>query len=233
MGKQNNNKLSRLHADILQQLDLEYESNPFSYRKFANARGRPYQAYERIKFEGLRWSVERRIKEYSLARYLKPQAKVLDIGSNYGFFVCEFAQFVAVAHGVEPVPELCRVGELTAEFLEVGEKTKFYAQKFEDFSPECKYDTVFSLASFFTTDKNQRSTPDEYFGKIKNMLIYGGELFYESTSYQKHENQEDYEHYLHALKAKECLENMFDVYDCYETPSGPENFRLFMRCRNK
>ena len=208
-------------------------SNPQSYRKFENAKGRPYQAYDRIKFEGLRWSVEKRISEYSLERYLQPGAKVLDIGSNYGFFVCEFAQKVAIAHGVDPIPELCKIGELTADYLGVADKTKFYAQKFEDFLPDCEYDTVFSLASFYTSDKNQRSSPEEFFGKINDMLCVGGELFYESTSYQKDEGQEDYAHYQQALKARNCLIKLFDVYDIYEAQSGPDNLRLFMRCKKK
>lgn len=96
--------LAELHEKIYAELEMENKTNPMSYMKFDNAKGRPYQTYERIAFEGLRWSVEKRIAEYGLERYLKPEAKVLDIGSNYGFFVCEFAMKTKLAHGVT----LCR-----------------------------------------------------------------------------------------------------------------------------
>jgi SAM-dependent methyltransferase len=225
--------LDALHQKILGELEQELKTNPVSYMSFANAKGRPYQSYERIKFEGLRWSVEKRIAEYGLARYLKPDAAVLDIGSNYGFFVTEFALSCAAAHGVEPVPELCRIGEYTAEYLGVADKTKFFAQKFEDFKAPCAYDTVFSLASFFTTDKRQRTSAEAFFGQIRDILKPGGELFYESTSFQYRPEQEDYEHYVQAMMALEVVKDMYDVYEQYEAPSGPENHRLFVRARKR
>lgn len=225
--------LAELHKKIYGELEMENQTNPMSYMKFDNAKGRPYQTYERIAFEGLRWSVEKRVAEYGLERYLKPEAKVLDIGSNYGFFVCEFALKTKLAHGVDPVPELCNIGRHTAKFLGLEDKTEFYAQPFEDFIAPCKYDTIFSLASFFTSDKKQRTSAEAFFGKINDMLEEGGELFYESTSFQRNPGQEDYEHYVHALEALDVLKEMYDVYDTYETPSGPENFRLFARCKKK
>lgn len=220
-----------LHALINRELVAEQKTNPMSYMKFANAKGRPYQSYERIGFEGLRWSVEKRIHEYGLERYLQPQSVVLDIGSNYGFFVTEFALHVKEAHGVEPVPELCRIGEHTADYLGVRNKVRFFANKFEDFSAPCLYDTVFTLASFFTSDKNQRSSAELFFGKIRDILKPGGQLFYESTSFQYRPEQEDYEHYVHALEAAQVISEYFTVDERYEAPSGPENYRLFMRCR--
>ncbi|QQG36320.1 MAG: class I SAM-dependent methyltransferase [Micavibrio aeruginosavorus] len=220
-----------LHALIHRELETEQKTNPMSYMKFANAKGRPYQSYERIGFEGLRWSVEKRIREYGLERYFQPESVVLDIGSNYGFFVTEFALHVKAAHGVEPVPELCRIGEYTADYLGVRDKVRFFAQKFEDFQAPCLYDTVFTLASFFTSDKNQRSSAELFFGKIRDILKPGGQLFYESTSFQYRPEQEDYQHYVHALEAARVLEELFTVDDRYEAPSGPENHRLFMRCR--
>lgn len=220
-----------LHALIYRELEAEQKSNSMSYMKFANAKGRPYQSYERIGFEGLRWSVEKRIFEYGLGRYLQPESVVLDIGSNYGFFVTEFALHVREAHGVEPVPELCRIGEHTADYLGVRDKVRFFAEKFEAFNAPCQYDTIFTLASFFTSDKNQRTSAEMFFSKIRDILKPGGQLFYESTSFQYRPEQEDYEHYVHALEAAKVIEENFIVDDRYEAPSGPENHRLFMRCR--
>lgn len=226
-------EFSALHELIYAELKRENETNSMSYMKFDNAKGRPYQSYERIEFDGLRWSVEKRIEAYGLKRYLNPNAKVLDIGSNYGFFVSEFAMNTALAHGVEPVRELCKIGEYTADFLGLSDTTKFFAVSFEDFDAPCKYDVIFTLASFFTSDKKQRSSAAVFFGKIDALLENGGELFYESTSFQRKEGEEDYEHYVHALEALKVLQEMFDVYEHYEEQSGPENFRLFVRCRKK
>jgi len=226
-------QLEILHSKINEELRGEYKTNPVSYRKFKNANGRPYQAYERIGFEGLRWSVEKRIKEYALETYFKPGSRLLDIGSNYGFFVTEFALKVALAHGVEPVPELCNIGRHTADYLGVEDKTEFFAVAFEDFEAPCKYNTIFSLASFFTSDEKQRSSAESYFGKIHELLEQDGQFFYESTSFQRNVGDEDYEHYLHAQNALVVLRELFHVSDNYEAKSGPENYRLFVRCEKK
>ena len=225
--------LESLHRKIHEELRKENETNPVSYMKFKNANGKPYQAYERIGFEGLRWSVEKRIQEYGLEAYFKPGSKVLDIGSNYGFFVTEFAFEVGLAHGVEPVPELCNVGRHTAKYLGLQDRTEFFPVTFEEFGAPCKYDTIFSLASFFTSDKRQRSSAEAFFGKVDDLLEPGGELFYESTSFQYNDGEEDYEHYLHAQNALAVLQKIFYVSESYEAKSGPENFRLFVRCKKK
>ncbi len=225
--------LQELHGEIYELLEKERQSNPGSYTQFDNAKGRPYQAYERIQFDGLRWSVEKRIKEYGLERYLQPAASVLDIGSNYGFFVTEFALSTAQAHGIEPIEELNDIGRITAEHLGVADKTKFFTDTFEEFEAPCAYDTIFSLASFYTSDKNQRGSAETFFAKVRDMLKEDGEFFYESTSFQREEGSETYDHYLKAQEALEVLKELFDVYKDYEAPSGSTSHRIYARCRKK
>ena len=70
--------LRLLHKTIYSLINEEVRSNNVSYNK-----REPYQSYERIKFNGLRWSVEKRIREYGLDRLYNPESKVLDIRSNY------------------------------------------------------------------------------------------------------------------------------------------------------
>ena len=222
-----------LHDKIYNLLEKEKISNPESYTQFANAKGLPYQSYERIGFAGLRWSCEKRIKEYGLEQYLRPEAKVLDIGSNYGFFVNEFATKVKLSHGVEPIAELNEIGELTAQYLKLDNKTEFFTTKFEDFKATISYDVIFSLASFFTSDKNQRSAAGVFFQKISNILSEDGEFFYESTSFQREKGSQTYQHYIKALEALDILNEIFDVYEHYEAQSGSESYRLFARCRKK
>lgn len=125
----------QFHKEILEILEEEKRSVSFSYNEEI-----PYQTYERIGFEGRRWSVERRVNEYKLSSLLKPGLDVLDIGSNFGFFVCEFAQQCRSAHGIEHNKYLNRKGRLTAKFLGLEDKTKFFDVPFENFNESNTYD---------------------------------------------------------------------------------------------
>jgi SAM-dependent methyltransferase len=224
-----NERLQALHQDIAALLEHERTTNPVSYQNFANAAGLPYQSYERIGFEGLRWSVEKRVAEYGLERYFVPGTRVLDIGSNYGFFVNEFALHCGAADGVEPVAELCRIGEMTSGYLGISDRVRFFPCGFESFAADQPYDTVLTLASFFTSDKRQRSSAEAFFGKIRDILAPGGRLFYESTSYQKGPEQPDYSHYPAAQEAVAAIRRLFVNVEEWETQSGPENQRAFVR----
>jgi len=214
----NNKKLDKLHQIIRSLIESEKETNDVTYNKT-----RPYQSYERIRFEGLRWSVEKRIKEYGLSRFFNPDSAVLDIGSNFGFFVCEFAIHCRVAHGVEPTPELIQISEATANYLSISEKVQFFDTFFENFDAPISYDTIFSLAAFYTQDGRERSEALDYFGKIDALLNLGGHVFYESTSYTKNE---DDPHYLAMQSSFEAMKNLFDLdlVDTWETPSGSEGY---------
>ncbi len=225
--------IETLHTNIYRLLKQEAQTNDVSYQNYANAKGRPYQTYERINFEGLRWSVEKRIKEYGLDRFYDPDSKILDIGSNYGFFVNEFALHCSEAHGVEPTEELNEIGILVADYLGIKNKVKFFTEPFEMFEPEISYDTIFTLAAFFTTDARQRDTARNYFGKIYRMLKGGGWVFYESTSYQKNPGDEDYAHYAPSIEALDVIKDMFTDVEYWEAPSGPENLRLYVRGRKE
>lgn len=217
-----------LHESIYKLLMREAQTNELSYQNFANAKGRPYQSYERIEFKGLRWSVEKRIKEYGLSRFFNSKSRVLDIGSNYGFFVNEFALHCKEAHGVEPTEELNKIGTITAEYLGIADKVKFFTETFEDYEPDNNYDTIMSLAAFFTSDVRQRGSAEAYFGKVHRLLNSGGWLFYESTSYQKEPGDEDFSHYAPSREALSVIEELYDEVEHWEAPSGPDNLRLYV-----
>ena len=217
-----------LRESILQILERERQTNPQSYQNFKNAGGRPYQAYERIGFEGLRWSVEKRIKEYGLRDFLGPDVCSLDIGSNYGFFTVEFALHCKESHGVEPVAELCDVGRITAKAVGVDKNTRFFPSTFENFVSPITYDFVTSLAAFFTSDGVQRTEAVDYFQKIYGMMTKKGFLFYESTSYQKDPDKDDFNHYEAMLDAVAAIEFLFSVKSVWETRSGATYLRTFV-----
>lgn len=113
---------SDLHQTIAAILEKEISEVPESYNK-----KRPYQSYERIQFPGIRWSVEKRITEYGLTRFLGADKVVLDIGSNFGFFVTEFAMTGGSAHGVEWNGYLNDIGRATAQALGVSGKVDFFS----------------------------------------------------------------------------------------------------------
>ena len=218
-----------LHAEIHRLLDEEKQVNPVSYNKEA-----PYQSYERIGFEGMRWSVEKRIEEYGLDTFFTPGTAVLDIGSNFGFFVNEFALQCGTAHGVEPTPHLNAIGMTTAEYLGIADRVAFFNAPFEDFDNPVSYDTVLSLAAFFTADGRERSGAQAYFGKVANILKPGGRIFYESTSYTKEEGSPMYSGYVAAREAITAMGDLLVLEKQWETPSGSEDwFRGFAIARKK
>ncbi len=143
----------------------------------------PYQTYERIDYIGRRWSVEKRIEEYGLDSLCQANSKILDIGSNFGFFTVELAIRCELAHGVEWNPYLNRIGRLTAEHLGLTDEAVFFNSTFDDFVSDIKYDLILSMASFYTEDGKERVSSNEYFRKVRGLLSSKGHLFYESTSY--------------------------------------------------
>jgi SAM-dependent methyltransferase len=167
-----------LHTNILRLIKEETDANPVTYNSLE-----AYQAYERIGFEGRRWSVEKRLNSYGCYDLLNSSQDVLDIGSNMGFFVVEFAHHCHSADGVEPNPQLNEIGEITATYTGVGKKTRFFDCRFENFEADRKYDLIFSFAAFFTADGRQRKNAEAYFGQIFELLKPGGKLFFESTSF--------------------------------------------------
>ena len=170
--------LQKLHKEINRLVELELKANPVSYNKRI-----PYQSYDRINFKGLRWTPEKRIKEYGIINFLNEKSKILDIGSNFGFLTCELALEAELVHGVEPNEHLNKIGELTARYLGVENKVKFFNEKFSDFNSKIQYDIVLSLAAFYTADGREREDAKNYVERIHKLLHPGGVIFFESTSY--------------------------------------------------
>lgn len=218
-----------LHAQIARHLETERQANPVSY----NLHAEPYQAYERIGFPGSRWSVEKRIKAYGLDRFFDPRLRVLDIGSNTGFFVVEFALHCALAHGVEPTPDLNRIGQITAEHLGVADKVRFFDGAFDAFEAESSYDLVLSLAAFFTFDGRERSQAESYFSKVARLLAPGGALFYESTSHTLGDELPGKAFRLASEQAERAISGTLYVERSWteETRPGSGSFRRYVLAR--
>jgi hypothetical protein len=198
----------------------EVGANPVTYNK-----ERSYQSYERIGFVGRRWSVERRLAEYGLDQLVRAESSVLDIGCHCGFFTVEFALSCRLAHGIEPNPILNTIAMITAEYLGVANRVRFFDCTFEEFETDLRYDLVLSLAAFYTQDGRERSPADHYFSKINRLLSKQGQLFFESTSYTKDPAMP---HYRASGDAIEAISRHLNILNKWETPSGsPGWFRQF------
>jgi hypothetical protein len=209
-----NNELIESIRKILKQ---EIKNNPVSYNKDI-----PYQKYERINFDGLRWSVEKRIKEYKLGRFFNENYNILDIGSNFGFFITEFALHCNICHGIEPNSYLNEIAMLTAKYLNVDSKVKYFNCFFDDsFKSNIEYDIILTLASFFTQDGRQKGDAEKFFGHIYQLLNKEGKIFYESTSYTKDNNNM---HYVAKNEAISFIKSSFSIIEEYETPSGSDGY---------
>jgi ubiquinone/menaquinone biosynthesis C-methylase UbiE len=214
MGTTMKDQLQRLHEKIYKLLAEERVENPKTYHEDI-----PYQGYDRIQFKGIRWTPEKRIKEYGIDKYVRPGMTVLDIGCNSGFVSVEVAYSLQVAKivGVEPNRWLCQVGQLVADYLGVGERTQFIESLFNEMKMTSDFDVVMSLACFFPQCGKESEAAQEYFGRCHKLLKEDGTLIFESCSY---ENSETSINYAKAKEAMNVLPQFFQHLESKTTPSG-------------
>lgn len=190
--------------------DEELAANPVSY---GIGRESTYQGYRRIDWPGNRM-VEDRFAALGIYDLLTPSARTLDIGSNSGFTTVEAALLGRLAHGVEPNPQLVRIGELVAAHLGVAWKTAFFDMTFSEFEPGTAYDLVLSLASFHTHDRRERESALAYFGKISECTAPGGKLVFESVSYTGEDSEGPEElipYFTPVTEAVKVIEELFSI----------------------
>lgn len=211
--------LKILHSKINKIIEIEKVKTIKSYNMVT-----PYQSYERIKYKGLRWSVEKRLKYLNFNKFINKSSDVLDIGSNFGFFICEIAHKCKSADGVEINPYLNKIGNVVSDYLNL-KNTNFFSSSFIDFAKvnNKKYDVVLSQASFYTEDKKERTDANKYVNQVIKILNKNGYFFYESTSY----NKKDVNHKKN-IKAKDEIINVLSKkmkkIKEWEGRSGSKNF---------
>jgi SAM-dependent methyltransferase len=228
MGTVTKDSLQNLHEKMNRLFAEERTQNPTTYHEDI-----PYQGYDRIQFKGIRWTPEKRIKEYGIDKHVKPGMKALDIGCNSGFMTVEVAYSLGVAKvtGVEPNPWLCRIGRLVADYLGVGNRTEFIDSLFNEMKITADYDVVLSLACFFPQCGKETETARDYFGRCSELLKEDGTIIFESCSY------EDTEKSINYAKAKEAIKVLPEFFEHLEsktTRSGsPGWFRDYFIGRKK
>ena len=223
-----NRSFKELHRQIHALLAEERRQNKVTYNEKI-----PYQRYDRIGFEGLRWTPEKRILGYGIDRYAVPGGTALDIGCNSGFLAIElaYAHEMRKVYGIEPNSWLVRVADLVADHLGVKEKTRFVDCCFKDFKVRMKFDLVLSLAAFYTQDGREREEAEVYFKRCFDLSKKGGYIVYESTSFNEVKKGPQRRS---AKQAVAALDKFFEKKEHLIKPSGsPGWFREYFIGRKK
>ncbi len=107
-------------------------------------RGMFYQSFEEIDIAGQR-PTEKRFKIYRLEQYLTPSMKVLDIGSNCGFFAAYISRYVKHVEGLEINQSLVDISNMTKLLLGMT-NTNFRQGDFNKTKFNTTFDFILSFA---------------------------------------------------------------------------------------
>jgi SAM-dependent methyltransferase len=168
--------LPALHTRI----EAILETQRREYPHYAYFFGRPYQSLGILGIFGERAS-EERFDVYGLADLIGPKDTVLDIGCNCGFMAVLAAFRTGCrAYGLDINPHMIDIGRAAADFLNLKDRVRLEAGKFQELQSEERFSIVFSFATHWTDDGNYRVELDEHFGRIHGFLTDGGLLIFES-----------------------------------------------------
>lgn len=152
-----------------------------SFQKYSKAFGRGtfYQSLKSIHVIGQR-PTEERFAVYGLKKLLKKNFRVLDIGSNCGFFSLYVSQFVHSVDGIEKDHYMVEVANKAKKYLK-RDNCAFHQSIFEDFKPNKKYDCILS----FAVHRRVRYSLEGYLGELDKILNKNGFLVLESHNAKK------------------------------------------------
>lgn len=142
-------------------------------------RGNFYQGLKRISITGQR-PTEQRFKVYGIEKYLKKNYKVLDIGSNCGFFSLHVSKLVKSVDGIEMDPYMVEMGNKVKKYLKIKNCT-FYRSTFEQFKTNKKYDFIMS----FAVHRRVNYSLEKYIGMLHKMLNKNRYLIIESQDIKR------------------------------------------------
>ena len=175
-----NKKFLRTLRDKPELLELHNSLNQ-SFRKYSKefGRGALYQGLKSIHVAGQR-PTEKRFEIYGLKKYLKKNFRVLDIGSNCGFFSLYVSQFVDSVDGIEKDPYMVEIANKAKNYLKIT-NCSFHKSIFEDFRPKRKYDCILS----FAVHRRVKYSLDDYLKELDKLLNKNGFLVMESHNIGK------------------------------------------------
>lgn len=166
----NNRNLSELHKSLNK-----------SFHRYSKefGRGKFYQGLKSIFIAGQR-PTEERFKAYGMKKFLKKNFRVLDIGSNCGFFSLYVSQFVNLVDGIEKDPYMIEIANKTKKYLKVKNCT-FHNSAFEEFKANKKYDCIMS----FAVHRRVGHSLEGYLNMLDSIINKNGILVIESHDINK------------------------------------------------
>lgn len=206
--------LHRRIQSILQRQRSEYGDYYYFY-------GQPYQALGILGVYGER-STEERFDTYRLAKLIKSEDRVLDIGCNCGFVALYTSYRTGCyAEGIDINPYMIEIGDQCADYLRVSDRVKLSATRIQDFAGQADFTVVFSFATHWTDDENYRVPLREHFERCASYLAPGGLLIFETHAADVGNAQ--------FYDAINTFSDMFSVEDKWDTDKGTRHLYLFRR----
>ena len=133
-----------------------------------------YQEFPGLGITGSR-PTEKRFKLYGLKQFVSKKTKVLDVGSNPGFFSLFLSKFARSVDAIEPNKSLVELSNYMRDYLKI-KNCSFHNMSFEDFQAKKKYDFILSLA----VHRYMRISFGEYMRKMHSILNVKGKVLLES-----------------------------------------------------
>lgn len=159
------NKINRFEYNIMKILLSSFEE--FGWDRL-------YQTHPDINLIGSRPTLCR-YNIYGLEKFLNKKSKVLDIGSNVGFFSLYVAGKVHSVDMVEINPKLFCICKKAKEYLKVS-NVHIFNNDIKKFKPDKKYDAIFS----FAVHGHVGTKLQEYIALLENLLDDNGIILIES-----------------------------------------------------
>ena len=170
---EDNDQLRKLHFRL--NSILLKQTN--SWSSYDYGEGYFYQSLDEVCITGLR-DTSARLSTFNMPELVRGRT-ILDIGSNSGFLSIKLAKTAKSVEGIEPNPNLNKIGALVASYLKI-DNIKFNDMSFEDFKPSRSYGVVASFANHSTFDGNTKHTIEEYFVKCHSLIEDDGLFLFES-----------------------------------------------------
>ena len=184
--------------------------------KYDYGNGYFYQSLESINLSGLRNS-KKRLKEYNLSKFTF-NSKILDIGCNSAFLICQLEQNFKYCLGIEWNNNLINIGKKTVNYLNFKNIDLINADFLNYDFQNSKFDVIFSFANHSTYDKGIISSSD-YFDKCDKLLYEKGKLIIESH-HPNYENEKAFVNIINKITEKynynQILKKTININNFYD-----------------
>lgn len=168
-----------------------------------------YQSSPMLGLRGFR-DTGARVRQMALSEALRDRS-VLEIGCNSGFLALELAAGARRYLAFDNNPYLIDLAQLAQR--EAGNSAvEFRVATIEALGTEEKFEVVLSFANHSTWDGNMTLALEDYFSKVRDLLVPGGRLYFESH-HPMLENRQQVETTLAVMRRFFALEEQRDLVE--------------------